>query len=521
MINRNDSKMTASDINYPSVNHRPIIFLFLFIILVRLPILILWNPYVTGSDSAIYMETAKNLVKGNGYVSSICRFTMDKEKLLNYIEQNGNRYQGCNRAPIYTHLLAGIYILLGDKGFMDGINIFNLMLLLIALFLFYRYLLKAYPNKPYIHFTAIFWIGMSYTFLEYEFGAWLESWTLFIFMLCYLFHLYLLDENKHPWWQFVLYSFLLAVMISIKRSVYPIAGAFLLHFLLVKRFKQFFSISALTLFFILGWFAIRELLMSTPTLYPISHSFPFGDEWYRESLLPRFNIGNQSLTVFEGLLTIMSDVKNLGILFPFTIVYLATHKNDVTKQLIWLLLFTNAFIYMFNRGGVNPRYIFPIFIPLIQVSAEYLDKMLTVIDKKKKFLAYYFLIAFTAFFQIKYIAQFTNNLVLSSKDRKQIFTACDKLLDETKVPDEAMILSNLVGYNVYTERGYVLAPPNMTSNNKNEILDTYKIDYVLYCDGFSRYLNWNEYTIKMDIFGDLELVKVSDYDDRVMLYKVR
>lgn len=58
-------------------------------------------------------------------------------------------------------------------------------------------------------------------------------------------------------------------------------------------------------------------------------------------------------------------------------------------------------------------------------------------------------------------------------------------------------------------------------NNKNEKLNTYKIDYVLYCDGFSRYLNWNEYTIKTDIFGDLELVKISDYDDRVMLYKVR
>jgi hypothetical protein len=521
MYKQKTNKKTEHEINYPSVNHKPIIFLFFFIILARLPILILWNPYVTGSDAAIYMETAKNLVKGNGYVSSICRFNMDKEKLLNYIEQNGNRYQGWNRAPIYTHFLAIIYMLCGDSGFIDGINIFNLLLLILALYFFYRYLLKAYPNKPYIHFTAIFFIGMSYTFLEYEFGAWLESWTLFIFMLCYLFHLYLLNENKPHWWHFVLYSFFLAVLITIKRSVYPMVGAFLLHFLLTKKFKQFFSISALTLFFTLGWFAVRELLMTTPTLYPIGHIFPFGSDWYKESLIPKFKIGQQSLNVFEWLLTNMSDVKNLGILFPFTIVYLATHKNDVTKQLIWLLLFTNAFIYMFHWEEVYPRYIFPLFIPLFQVSAEYLDKMLDWIDKNKKFLAYYFLIAFTVFFQIKYIAQFTNNLVISAKDRKQIFTACDKLLNDAKVPKEAMVLSNLVGYNVYTDRGYVLAPPNMKSDNKNEIFDTYKIDYVLYCDGFSRYLNWTEYTITTDIFGDLELVKLSELDDRVMLYKVR
>jgi hypothetical protein len=63
--------------------------LFLAIILVRIPALILWNPYITGSDSAIYMETAKNVAKGNGYVSSFCRFSMDKEKLINYVEKYG------------------------------------------------------------------------------------------------------------------------------------------------------------------------------------------------------------------------------------------------------------------------------------------------------------------------------------------------------------------------------------------------------------------------------------------------
>jgi hypothetical protein len=41
--------------------HKYILLAFLIVILMALPALILWSPNITGSDSAIYMETARNM----------------------------------------------------------------------------------------------------------------------------------------------------------------------------------------------------------------------------------------------------------------------------------------------------------------------------------------------------------------------------------------------------------------------------------------------------------------------------
>jgi len=51
--------------------YKYILLAFLIVILMRVPALIMWSPNITGSDSAIYMETARNVAEGKGYVSSI------------------------------------------------------------------------------------------------------------------------------------------------------------------------------------------------------------------------------------------------------------------------------------------------------------------------------------------------------------------------------------------------------------------------------------------------------------------
>lgn len=501
--------------------HKYIILLFLAIILVRIPALILWNPYITGSDAAIYMETAKNVAKGNGYVSSFCRFSMDKEKLINYVEKYGPRFEGQNRAPLYIYLLAGIYLITDDAGFMDGVNILNLLFFIAALILFYLFLLKTYPNNTFVHFASILWLGFSFPLFKFSYGAWLENYTLFLFVLVLLYHYYLVKKDTSSLGHIVLYSFVLALLFVTKRSVIPIVGAFILHFLLLKKYKQFFQISVLFIIFAGGWYLIRETCYNIPDLYPFSHNYPFGETGYKESIIPRFYFfSTQVLRALDSFLSVLIDFENLSVLLPFSIIYLCVYKKGLNKQIIWLLLSVTAFVYIFGRGATSTRNYYPVFVPLIPASFLALDDLLKHLNKNKRILSIYFILALPLFFSLKNMADFTKNVVISGEDRKRIFLASDKLLDQICVPENAIITSNVVGYNVYSKRNCVLTPPNIDHGNKYEFIDLFNIDYVIHCNGFSKYFFWNEYSTNWNSFLDYEQVGKSDFDDRIILYKV-
>ena len=482
----------------------------------------MWSPNITGSDAAIYMESARNVAEGKGFVSSVCRFNMDEERLANYIAQYGNRYQGSSRAPVYVYALSGIYLLTGKAHFMTGVNLFNILLLVLSLITVYWYMLRRFPGRTFAHFAAILWIGGSYTLFEYSYCAWLESFTLFAFVISFVYHSFIVNEDDYPWWHFLLYALALASLFTVKRSNMPMVAAFLLHLLFQKRFKRIVMPTLFFGLFIGLWYGMRLYVMRIPPLYPFSHGFPFEGLSREVSAVPRFFFSPHFASlVFEKILEMAMSMKNLGLLFPFTIIYLASYPNDKDKQLVWLLLLTTFGIYMLSRGAPNARYIFPIFAVLMIFSAVVLDRLLQAAFEHKQLMPRYFLIMFTLFFQIKYITNFNKLLLESAPDRNSIFAAADDLLRANNIPKDAVILSNIVGYNIYTDHGYVLAPPNMHLGNKESLLTMYDVDYVLYCIGRTRYFGWNEFTVRSEEFRDLPLIEQSSSDDRVMLYKAR
>jgi hypothetical protein len=501
--------------------YKYILLAFLIVILMRVPALIMWSPNITGSDSAIYMETARNVAEGKGFVSSICRFNMDIDTLTDYVDKYGNRYQGWSRAPIYTYMMSGIYLLTGMTHFMTGVNILNLLLLLASLFIIYRFMLRKFPEYGFAHFLALLCIGGSYTLFEYSFGAWLESFTLFNFVVVFVCHSHIVNNEKVPVWHYILYSLALASLFSIKRANMPMAAAFMLHLLLCGRFKRIFTVSFYFAAFLALWYGLRFYVMSTPPLLSFSHSFPF-DGYSREvSALPKFFFSPQiCITVLQKIATIALDWRNLGLLFPFTIFYLAASPNNRDKQSIWLLLAVNLGIYAFSRGTPNPRYIFPLFVPLIIFSTVLMEQSLLALFKDRQLIPRYVVVMLVLFFQIYCVANFSQWIPVSAQIRNQIFSEADKMLEDNRIPTDAIILSNIVGYNLYTDHGYILVPPNTDLENKEELLDLYKVDYVLHYFGLTRYFGWNEYTVKKDEFYDMVLTDVSDKDQDLRLYRV-
>lgn len=502
--------------------HKHIILLILFLILYRIPALILWSPNITGSDSSIYMETARNIAEGKGYVSSICRYDMNSDKLRDYVHEHGNRYQGWSRAPIYTYMMSGIYLITGKEHYMTGVNILNLLLFILSLVIIYRFMLQRYPDKKYAYFIAILWVGGSFTLYEYSFGAWLESYTLFNFVLIFAYHSFIVNNDNFPKWHYILYAFALASLFTIKRANMPMAVAFFAHLFLCRNFKRFFLVTGMFIAFTGLWYGLRFYVMDTPPMASFSHSFPYLGLSLDTSPLPRFIFSPKMfISVMREILTIAMDWRNLGLLTPFTIFYLAAYPNDRIKQAIWMLLLLNIGIYAFSRGIPNPRYIFPLFVPLIMYSAIMLEQALLTLCNDRQLVPRYSLAMVVIFFQIYCVANFVQWIPVCAKERDHIFHAADDILAKHGISEDAIIMSNIVGYNLYTNHGYVLTPPNTVEDGQNELFDLYKVDYVLHYDGLTRYFGWNEFTLKLDKFNYLPLIEESQSDHALRLYSTK
>jgi hypothetical protein len=481
----------------------------------------MWSPYITGSDAAIYQEMGQNIAEGNGPISSICRFTSDKATLTEYVEAHGTRLQRILRPPLYIYSLSVVYMITGLENYMLGINIFNLILFLASLIILYLHLLYKYPNQRFVHIASLLWVGMSYTVLEFTFGAWMESMTLLIFVAAYSYHCFIVESKDAPWWHGLLYGLLLSALFLTKRSAIPFVAAFLLHLFLIFRPKHFISTIIVFCMICGSWYYHQTNLSAGSILLSPSHHFPFGDVSRELSLVPRFRgVSAYSITVFKRLLEIGYDLKNLGILLPFSILYFATTRLDKIKGINWLLLLVPGAIYMFFTGSPNVRYVYPIFVALIPASLVIVHKVAMQFDQDKRIYALYFILAFAMFFHMANLVTFSKNVVVGGRDRTQIFETADRMLAEAGITSDNMVATNIIGYNVYSESGHLLLPPNTTTENKSELIDFYDVDYILFCEGAPKYFFWNDYLQTYNMYYDLDLISRSDGEHKLFLYRV-
>lgn len=502
--------------------HKYILLAFLIVILMRVPALIMWSPNITGSDSAIYMETARNIAEGKGYVSSICRYDMNIDKLRDYVNEHGNRYQGWSRAPIYTYMMSGIYLITGKEHYMTGVNILNLLLFILSLVIIYRFMLQRYPDKKYAHYIAILWIGGSYVIFVTVFSGWLENFALLNFLLAYILHISITSRNDCPLWKIILYSFVLASLFTIKRSTMVISVPFIMHLFLLRNWKLFFRVISIFICFAGGWYIIRNLFMSTPPFDLLSSSFPFSGEAHATNYLHLFNTSPSRFFInVMGLLRELASPSVLGLLFICLVIYLIKSPNKTEKQVIWIILISQILLIGVMNYPVKIRHIIPICIPLIISSSLVFDTMLNKLKKDLRLIVLYVFIAPVVYWQIIQVTDFTKRVYYHAADRDLIFEAADTILNDNQVPEDAVILSNIIGYNLYSDRGYVLAPLNINSLNYHEIIDFYGVDYVLHSVGYTQYLGWTEYTLMTDIYQDLPLVEASKMHTPMKLYSTK
>jgi hypothetical protein len=496
-----------------------LILLLFLIILIRIPTILSWNKYLTGNDAAIYMEESIHLAEGKGLTSSICRYMASWEDLTDYVGKFGTRTQEIKVAPLYIFMLSGIYRLVGEGSFMLWINLLNLMLFLATLLVMYYWICPRYGGNPRIWLLSIIFMGINYSIFEGAFGAHLESLSLFLFVCAYAYHIRIVNLEHVRWYDVLGYSLVLTLLFFSKYSVIPFIGAFLLHHLISKRYGFFVLVSGLMFLLISPWFILRDIQAQGGIIGSFTMT-PYAGELPNISSLANIKVfAYRAYQVGIRFLKVLFDVNGLAFLLPFGAVYLVGHPADRQKQVNWLLIGVSA-VFFAVYGYIDQRYIFPAFIPLIPAAFAGLYDLLEKYGDRARRIIVASLMIILVSLQLSQMAQFTLAVRKQAKDRKSIFLAADRLLNQAGVTNKDNILTNILGYNVYSDTGIALAPEGMTPDNKARLIELYDIDYVLFCaNQIDSALPWDQNGVRDNIFTGLPLIGVSDKDSRVMLYR--
>jgi hypothetical protein len=163
--------------------------------------------------------------------------------------------------------------------------------------------------------------------------------------------------------------------------------------------------------------------------------------------------------------------------------------------------------------NANGRYQLLLLVPILPHAV---DELLKFLDRnsgyvnKKIFLGILVSIFFGV--QIIRITEFYNGVRNIGSERAELIEKSLNLVSKAGIGDDKTILVNVVGFNVFSPNTVVLMPENLNSENKSELLDAYKVDYVLFGEGLNN--------LSDKVFQDLKLIGTSKNGTNLSLYEV-
>ena len=486
------------------------------IILIRLPVLYFWNNYLVGDDAALYMETAINYAEKKDYSASVLRHISDQAYLEHYIEANGIKDRMEWIPPLYIFILSLIYRLVDYEYFMISINIFNLLLFSLFILLYFNFLIKIFYDKPFVIIGSLLFIGFNFLIFEFIFGPHFEAIYLLTFLVVFLIHIEIIEYEKPWYFKYMFYPIVLSLFLFSKYSSIPFVGAFLFHFLYRKRVKDFVVISFLVFLIVAPWMFVRSYIISGhPLAQMIRGDFPFYSvEQYSGFASESFYAVYSFFREVTGMFFHYVSIDYFFFLLPFVLVYLIKGKEGNIQHEISILLFLFAIIFFgLVFRNANGRYQILLLLPIIPFA---INELLDYLGLLKSFLKRRMIMGILMFLfisiQIFKITDFYNIIRNTGDYREKVITGSLELVERAGIPEHNIILTNVLGYNVFSKQNVVLTPKNVNAKNKYELLKTYNVQYVLFAEGES-YLGRN-------IFCDLHLVDSLNKGIPLYLYKV-
>lgn len=491
-------------------------FLLILIVGLRLPVLHFWNKYLTGDDAALYMETAINYSEDKDYSASVLRHIKNEDDLKRYIRVNGVRDRMEWIPPLYIVLLSLVYRITGPGSFMNGINIFNLFLFCLFLIIYLRFLIREFHDKQPVVLLSVLIMGLNFIVFEFTFGAHMESLYLLTFLMVLLVHKSIFESEKAPSVKYLLYPLALTLFLFSKYSSIPFVAAFLFHFLLKRRLKDFIVISLVVLLISSPWLFVRSYMISGhPLSQMLRGDFPFTmTESYsgfaNGSIYALYSFIREIVRVFIH----YTSIDYFFFLFPFAIVFISDARNKSIMREISIILILVAFTFFaLIFRNANGRYQILLLVPVIPFAIDKMSEYFNSIQNiKARYFAAGILIVIFSTIQVMKITGFYNSVRKTGEYREKVIEGSLDLINQSGMPQNSTILVNVEGLNVYSDRNIVMAPDKLDEKNRGELFEMYNIDYVLFAGG-ERLLNRN-------IFRDMQVADSTRTGYGIYLYKV-
>lgn len=464
-----------------------VLLIIILLLIIRIPTFYLWSTSkVVGDDAALYYETAKNLATGKGYQCDMLRHISDKVYLENYIQKHGVKDKMEWIPPLYIFVNSCLYKLVGENYFQIAINAVNNLYFIIFMFLFIVYLRKKYDKNLIIYFSLVF-VGLSIEIYRYTFSTHLESLYILTFFILFLYHINIIGKDKLLWYDYLLYSFFISLFIFSKYSAIPFVAAFFIHFLIKKRYKEFFIIAMLSFIMVSPWMFLRSYLISGHTFSGLLRGpFPFSDniESYTGAIPYIIYKTYKFIQVIVIVLGNYFSIELFYAFFPFILIgFILKDKNDIVRQAGLILLVVSLVFFGLLYHNTVIRYhivLIPVLIPLA------LSTMLNMVQsfRNHKIVIYSLFLVITT---IQIFGITRDIYIMSTRFPEETRTVNNsiELLKKNKVNDKDRVLMNMPGLNCYYDASFILAPngDEVKRNNIHEMIDMYKIDYILIRNG--------------------------------------
>jgi len=304
------------------------------------------------NDSYNYLDLAKNLARGRGFVHSY---------LYIDIEGNVRRMPSLGFFPLFSSIVS-VFIILGLGSILSSklVNVIFSVLILILLY----FLTKKLFNKNISYITCLA-TAFFYPFVWNQVHAMSE--TVYIFFL--VFTLYCLTKKENKW--FLLAGALTGLSYLTRGTGILLLFSILIFILISKEKRLFekikllchviFSFSAIALL----WWIRNYLVMGNPFYYSQATAFSFN-----------FAHIMSQFTVFEQ---VFLDILPLSIFIPVTFYTLRSDKKTLTILLTYPVLHILLFLVW---GMFDTRLLSPVYLPLLILGIKGLSDFSSFLDKR-------------------------------------------------------------------------------------------------------------------------------------------
>ena len=447
--------------------------MFLITTVIRLSFILLLSQYYNdpGDDGAIYIEGARSIKEGRGYVIDFIR----RYNRYDGITNNKITHPGYWYPPIYPAFIAMIFCF---KESLLMVALANAILSGVLIVLIFTFVTKLFNRKSGLLAAILIMVNP----MIHRYSICILSEMLYVIFATLTFYLLAIKKEEQKLQYTIMAGFLAsATFLTRYIGIFVILSG--LIWLLINKKVRSSMIFAIVCLCITGsWFLLRNYILfndplvrfhSTGLRYPpaIVHVANIRSNVWKSFISNIWHIGRDMLSLAQT----FSSIEFFWILLPFIMIGCFKYLRDRHLSLFIIFLFTVIIGHVLILKHSIPRYYIATIVFLTPIGLKAMDESLQHLISSCSTKIFNFLIIITIGTYLGGIIQYTHSIRKVPLYRDELKY---KWLQEHASPQDIIASTEPQRCHYYMNLKSVLLPNNLDETWLDRFIDFYNISYI-------------------------------------------